>query len=198
MRGQVVEPYTNYLAGRVHKDWNKGNTSLGGMVTSTRRWIDDPALAFLPTNAVTGGVDFVQYFANRSWLLQTKGVFSQVRGDPEAILDLQTNAVHYFQRPDASHLEVDPTATSLSGHAGLVRFGRSRTSNWRLGNALRWVSPGLELNDIGFLRQADFIYNSFEVGYEDPVPHGSTTTPTAPIRRIGPARTTLPVRARVR
>ena len=47
-RGQVVEPYTNYLAGRVHKDWNKGNTSLGGMVTSTRRWIDDPALAFLP------------------------------------------------------------------------------------------------------------------------------------------------------
>ena len=100
-RRQVVQPYSNYLAGRVHKDWNKGNTSLGGMLTSTHRWIDDPALAFLPRDALTGGVDFVQYFANRSWTLQAKGVVSQVTGDPEAILDLQTNPVHYFQRPDA-------------------------------------------------------------------------------------------------
>ena len=158
--------------GRVQKDWSKGNTSLGGMVTSTRRWIDDPALAFLPTNAFTGGVDFVQYFANRSWALQAKGVFSQVTGDPESILDLQTSAVHYFQRPDATHLEVDPTATSLSGHAGFLSFGRSGSSKWRLGNAFRWVSPGLELNDLGFLRQADVIRNTFEVGYEDPVPRG--------------------------
>jgi hypothetical protein len=172
VRGQVVEPYTNYLAGRVHKDWNKGNTSLGGMVTSTRRWNDDPVLAFLPTNALTGGVDFAQHFASRSWVLQAKGVFSQVTGEPEAILDLQTNAVHYFQRPDADHLGVDPTATSLSGHAGLVSFGRSRTSKWRLGDSLRWVSPGLDLNDLGYLRQADLIRNSFEAGYEDPVPRG--------------------------
>jgi len=171
-RGQVVEPYTNYLAGRVHKDWNKGNTSLGGMVTSTRRWIDDPALAFLPRSAVTGGVDFVQYLANRSWALEARGVFSQVTGDREAILDLQTDPVHYFQRPDATYLQVDPNATSLSGHGGLVSFGRSGAGKWRLGNALRWVSPGLDLNDLGYLRQADFIHNTFEVGYEDPVPRG--------------------------
>jgi hypothetical protein len=104
--------------------------------------------------------------------LQAKGVFSQVTGDPKAILELQTGPVHYFQRPDATYLEVDPTATSLSGHGGLVRFGRSGNSKWRVSDSLRWISPGLELNDIGFLRQADLIRNDFSIGYEDPVPRG--------------------------
>ncbi len=170
--GQVVEPYTSFLAARVHKDWGKGNTSLGGMLTSVHRWIDDPALAFLPGDAVTGGIDFVQFLANRAWALEARGVLSQVRGDPAALLDLQTSPVHYFQRPDATHLEVDASATSLSGHAGFLSFGRSRTSKWRIGDSVRWVSPGLDLNDLGFLRQADLIRNSLEVGYEDPVPRG--------------------------
>jgi hypothetical protein len=170
---QVVEPYTNYLAARVRKDWDKGNTSLGGMLTSTHRWIDDSALATLPRNAVTGGLDFVQFFAGRTWTLQAKGVFSQVSGDPEAIHELQTNAVHYFQRPDATHLGVDPTATSLSGHGGFFSFGRSGTGKWRIGDSIHWVSPGLELNDLGFLRQADMIRNSLEVGYVEPVPRGA-------------------------
>ena len=170
---QVVEPYTNYLAARVQKDWAKGNTSLGGMLTSTHRWIHDPALAFLPSNAVTGGLDFVHFFANRAWALAAKGVVSQVTGDPEAIVGLQTGPVHYFQRPDATYLEVDPTATSLSGHGGFISLGRSRTSKWRIGDSVRWVSPGLELNDLGFLRQADAIQNEFTAGYADPVPRGA-------------------------
>ena len=171
-RSQVVEPYTNYFAGRVQKDWGKGNTTLGGMLTSTHRWIDDPALAFLPRTATTAGLDFVHFFANRAWALAAKGAFSQVTGDPEAMLELQTNPVHYFQRPDADYLDVDPTATSLSGHGGFVSLGRSRTSKWRIGDAVRWVSPGLELNDLGFLRQADTIQNAFTAGYADPVPRG--------------------------
>ena len=171
-RSQVVEPYTNYFAGRVQKDWGGDNTILGGMLTSTHRWISDPALAFLPNDAVTGGLDFEQYFSNRSWVLQGKGVFSHVTGDPEAILELQTGAVHYFQRPDADYLEVDPTATSLSGHGGLVRFGRSGNTKWVFSDSLRWISPGLELNDVGFLRQADLIWNDLEVGYAEPDPRG--------------------------
>jgi hypothetical protein len=172
VREQVIEPYSNFLAARVHKDWNKGNTSLGGMLTSVHRWIDDPSLAPLPRDAFTGGVDFVHFFANRAWVLEARGVFSQVRGDPVAILDLQNDPVHYFQRPDATHLEVDPAATSLTGHGGFLSFGRSRTGKWRVEDSVRWVSPGLELNDLGFLRQADLVRNSFQVGYEDPVPRG--------------------------
>ncbi len=171
-REQEVEPFGSYTVGRIHKDWDKGNTSLGGMVTETHRSISDPQLDFLPTNALTGGVDFIQYYSNRSWVLDAMAVMSQVNGDRQAIYALQTNAVHYFQRPDASYLGVDKNATSLSGHGGSVRFGRSDSSRLRLTNHFHWYSPGLELNDLGYLRQADVIANQIFLGWAETEPRG--------------------------
>ena len=70
------------------------------MLTETHRWTaEGPALAFLPTNALTAGIDFVRYFASRAWMLEARGVVSQVSGEREAIQALQTNPVHYYQRP---------------------------------------------------------------------------------------------------
>jgi len=172
-RDAVVEPFGSFTAGRLHKDWDKGNTSLGGMLTSTHRWVGDSAVAFLPTQATTGGIDFTRHFANREWVLEANGVASRVTGDPAAILALQTNAVHFFQRPDAGHLGVDPNATSLSGHGGMVRFGRSDTSRLRLTDHFHWYSPGLDLNDVGFLRQADLIANQVFLGWSETAPKGA-------------------------
>ena len=172
-RDAVVEPFGSYTVGRVHKDWDKGNTSLGGMLTSTHRWVDDPA-ARLPADpgAPRAAIDFTRYFADRAWVLEASGVVSRVTGDPAAILALQTNAVHYYQRPDASHLGVDPNATSLSGHGGSVRFGRSDTSRLRLIDHFHWYSPGLDLNDVGYLRQADLIANQVFLGWSETTPKG--------------------------
>jgi len=180
---QPVEPFGSYTVGRIHKDWDKGNTSLGGMLTETRRAISDPELAFLPTNALTGGVDFTRYFANRSWLLEASAFFSQVTGDRQAIRALQTNAVHYYQRPGASHLGVDEGATSLSGHGGSVRFGRSETSRLRLTDHLHWYSPGLDLNDLGYLRQADIIANQVFLGWSVTEPKGIFRTYSVQVSR---------------
>ena len=105
-------------------------------------------------------------------MLEANGVASRVTGDPAAILALQTNAVHYYQRPDASHLGVDPNATSLSGHGGMVRFGRSDTSRLRLTDHFHWYSPGLDLNDVGYLRQADLIANQVFLGWSETTPKG--------------------------
>ena len=105
-------------------------------------------------------------------MLEASGVVSHVTGDPAAILALQTNAVHYYQRPDATHLGVDPSATSLSGHGGSVRFGRSDTSRLRLTDHFHWYSPGLELNDVGYLRQADVIANQVFLGWSETTPRG--------------------------
>jgi hypothetical protein len=171
-RDAVVEPFGSFTAGRLHKDWDKGNTSLGGMLTSTHRWVGDSAAASLPTQATTGGIDFTRHFANREWVLEANGVASRVTGDPAAILALQRNAVHYYQRPGASHLGVDPNATSLSGHGGMVRFGRSDTSRLRLTDHFHWYSPGLDLNDVGYLRQADLIANQAFLGWSETAPKG--------------------------
>jgi hypothetical protein len=169
-RNQTVEPFGSYTVARAHKDWAQGNTSLGGMVTSTHRWISDPALAVLPGQATTGGIDFTHYFADRSWVLEASGVASYVSG-PEAIRALQTNAVHYFQRPGATHLGVKDAA-SLSGHGGSVLFGRSDKGRLRLTDHFHWYSPGLELNDLGYLRQADLIANQVFLGWSETTPKG--------------------------
>jgi hypothetical protein len=172
-REAVLEPLGSFTVARLHKDWGKGNTSLGGMVTSTHRWAGDAPLgSLLPTQATTGGIDFTRHFADRQWVLEASGVASHVKGDPAAILSRQTNAVHYFQRPDADHLGVDPNATSLAGHGGVLRVGRSEASRLRLGEEFNWYSPGLELNDVGYLRQADVMANRLSVGWAEPKPQG--------------------------
>jgi hypothetical protein len=168
----VVEPFGSYGAARVQKDWSKGNTILGGMVTSAHRWISDPALAFLPTQSWSGGFDFVRYFDDRFWVLEARGIASHVEGDRQAILALQTNPVHYYQRPDATHLQLDENAVSLSGHGGSVRFGTSGKGRFRATAHYHWYSPGLELNDVGYLRQADVKANQVFVGWVESRPKG--------------------------
>lgn len=172
-REAVVEPFASYTVARLHKDWDKGNTSLGGMLTSTHRFSgDDPALALLPTRATSAGLDFTRYFADRSYVLTASAVASRVSGEPAAIQALQTGPVHYYQRPDADHLGVDPAATSISGHGGAMSFGLSGKGRLRGHDQLHWYSPGLELNDVGYLRQADVIANELFLGWVEPRPRG--------------------------
>jgi hypothetical protein len=170
--GIGVEPFSSYSVGLLHKDWDKGNTSLGGMVTSTHRWVADSGLAFLPTQAATGGLNFTRYFSNRAWVLDASGFFSRLSGDPQAIRALQTNAVHYYQRPDASYLGVDSSAAALLGYGGSVRFGRSEQGRLRLNEHFLWYSPGLDFNDLGYLKQADDLSNGVFLGWNESVPRG--------------------------
>ena len=172
-RERVVEPFGSYTVARVHKDWTKGNTSLGGMVTSTHRSIPDPAAAVLPAQAFTAGVDFTRYFADRAWMIDLSGVASRVSGDRAALQALQTNPVHYYQRVGATHLGVDPEATSLWGHGGSARVGTSGRKRLGLSNHYHWYSPGLDLNDVGYLRQADVKANQLFVGWSEPSPRGA-------------------------
>jgi hypothetical protein len=53
-----VEPMTNYVVARVQKDYNKGISSLGGMITATNRTIREDQLNYLPTSAYAAGLDF--------------------------------------------------------------------------------------------------------------------------------------------
>jgi hypothetical protein len=172
-----VAPTTNYVVGRVQKDWDKGNTILGGMFTSAHRWLPgDRRLKEVPDDALTGAIDATRFFANRSFVIEGKGVFSRIAGDVAAIRALQTSPVHYYQRPDADHLGVDPDATLMVGHAGTVRVARYGNSKWLWSESARWMSPGLELNDLGYLRQADVILNEAKLQFNQTEPRGAFRT----------------------
>ena len=47
---------------------------------------------------------------------------TRINGTEAAIARLQENNVHSFQRPDATHVEFDPTRTTLSGQSGSLAF----------------------------------------------------------------------------
>jgi len=164
-REEEVEPLTNYFTGRLQKDINKGNTIIGGMFTATNRKITNPAIDFLPDAAYTGGIDFQQYFNDRTWHIKFKGAYSNVQGDSTAITSVQRSSVHYYQRPDADYIQLDSTLTSFSGYAGTVEVGRLGSGHF---NAMGWVtvrSPSFETNDVGYLRSADEIFQVLWVQY---------------------------------
>lgn len=161
---EVIEPLTNFSLARVQKDFNKGNSILGAMVTSTIRKIDGTDLDWLHSDAHSAGIDFSQYFKEKNYVLNTSLFMSNVRGSADAIARTQKSSARYFQRPDADHIEYDPTRTSLSGHGGKMEFGKvGGNFNFIFMNI--WKSPGFEINDIGFMREADFMLNVLWTGY---------------------------------
>lgn len=160
----VVEPLTSYSVARLKKDYNKGNTIVGGMLTSTIRNLNDSSLYFLHKNAISGGMDVAHYWNERSRYVTGNFFFSRVTGESEALLRTQTSSVHYFQRPDAPHLTLDPDRTKLFGHGGGLEAGKI-AGKFVFGGSLNWRSPGLELNDIGFLTTTDEIAQALWAEY---------------------------------
>ncbi|MDH5366144.1 MAG: carbohydrate binding family 9 domain-containing protein [Cyclobacteriaceae bacterium] len=153
-REEEVEPMTNYLVGRIQQDINEGQTIVGAMMTATNRDINNQNLNFMHREAYTGGVDFTQNFNDRKYYLSYNGVFSKVLGTTDAIYQTQTSAERYFQRPDNRHTTLDSTRRALSGTGGTLAFGKSGGKIvFQTGATYR--SPGLDLNDTGFLMSTD-------------------------------------------
>lgn len=167
-----VEPLTNYFVARVQQDFNNRNSYIGGILTSTHRDLSSD-FQFLHRSAVTGGLDFRHQWNERNWYLQGSLVMSQVQGSQAALYRTQTSIAHLFQRPDAQHLQLDSTRTSLSGTGGDIRLGKAGKGHFTLETGLTWRSPGLELNDLGFMRNADEIQDYLRVSYRSLQPFGA-------------------------
>ncbi len=162
---EVVEPLTNYLAARLQKDLNGGNTQIGGMFTSTNRKIDHDHLNFMHYEAYSGAVDFAHAWKDRTYYLKANMAVSRVNGHKDAILDTQTSNRRLFQRPDASYVDVDSSATSLSGYSGELAFGKSGSQGLRYLISTTVRSPRFEINDLGSMRSSDIFYELMWVGY---------------------------------
>lgn len=170
-RRTVVEPLTNYFVARVQQDFNNRNTFIGGILTSTHRKLDEN-VSFLHKSAITAGLDIMHQWHNRSWYLGANLVMSQIKGSEEAILNTQKSIPHLFQRVGASHIRIDSSRTSLSGTGGDIKFGRAGIGKIKFETGVTWRSPGLELNDIGFMREADDIQNYAGITYNSLQPFG--------------------------
>jgi hypothetical protein len=153
---EAVEPLTNYLVGTLSRDFRRGGSALGLMATATHRRLDGvEELSFLRSSAYSAGVTGRHRFAAGTWEASGYLAGSHVRGSEEAITRVQTSQAHLFQRPDADYVELDSTRTSLSGAVANVWVGKNGGSKLRGGFGAHLRTPGLELNDLGFMGEAD-------------------------------------------
>ena len=160
-RMEVIEPLTNYFVSRLQKDFNGGQTVIGGIFTGVNR--DNNLNNTLHTGAYSGGLDFLHYWKNRTWYLRGNAVFSHVFGSKQKIYDTQTAFEHLFQRTNATEVSLDSTRTSLTGTGGTFRIGKSGGKSGKLGQVFKFEtgvtyrSPELDVNDIGFMLTANEI-----------------------------------------
>ena len=143
-------------------------SNVGFMFTSTNRALTSE-VDFLPEDAYTGGIDY-DIRLSRRFNISGMLAGSRVSGSTEAITRLQENNVHSFQRPDAGHVDVDPNATVLSGHAGSLSFGKIGGEKTRFSANYGYKDPGFDMNDLGFQRRADERYMSHWFQMRDNVP----------------------------
>jgi len=170
----VVEPRTQYGVFRAKQDLRGGATQIGAITSLMHREL--PASGnfdFLPSNAVSGGVDFEHNWGgsrSRDWSLSGFFAASHVRGATDALLKIQTASNHFFQRPDATQFSLDSTATSINGYNWRVQFDRQSARHLTYGIWLAESSPGLEVNDAGFSTSGERLDGGARFQYREITP----------------------------
>lgn len=163
---EEVEPFSYYGLLRAQKEFNNGNQGFGFITTSVVRDLGTENLKdTLNSNAFSFGFDGWTFLdKNKTWVISGWMGRTQVAGSPTAITDLQKSSLHYYQRPDAPHVELDETATSLGGWAGRININKEK-GNFLFNAAFGAISPGFDTNDLGFQWSADVINSHIMLGY---------------------------------
>ena len=164
----MIEPQTEYGVFRASQDFRNGQTGIGTMFTLVNRQLDDASALRLRREALVGGIDVRNRFANGRYSLSGSLSTTLVRGSAAAINRTQLNAVHYYNRPDAG-LPYDSTRTSLSGTDFQVK-GDKVAGTLTYGALYERLSPGFETNDLGFLSQADQQIGQFQATLQSDQP----------------------------
>lgn len=149
----TLEPATNYGVVRGNQDLHNGDVSVGFILTGVNRSLDAASAPYLHRSAYSGGVDARWRFRGRFEVSGSLDM-SRVAGEPAAIALTQQDPVHLYQRPDGP-LTFDSARTSLGGTNQEIRFAKVGGKRLHFETAYQRRSPGFEINDIGFLRQAD-------------------------------------------
>ncbi len=162
-----VEPLTYYGIVRAQKEINSGHQGLGIISTFANRFFKDTRLNDqLNKNAFVGGLDGWTYLdSSGTWVMNGWFGSSYISGDKTDLISLQTSSRHYFQRPDSKIVHVDSSAASLSGYAGRIVLSKQK-GNWGVNSALGFISPGFDINDLGFLPWSDIINMHFASWYK--------------------------------
>ncbi len=169
---EEVEPFSYYGVLRTLREFNEGKQGLGFIATSVVRDLSNENLeGILNKNAFSLAMDGWAFLdKNKTWVTGGWIGGPRVEGSQSAILELQQSSLHYYQRPDATHVEVNEEATSLSGWGGRFYINKQK-GNFLFNAAFGALSPGFDPNDVGFQHgTSDTINAHLLLGYYWPHP----------------------------
>jgi hypothetical protein len=153
-----IEPLTYYGVFRAQRDFDNGARGIGFLSTITSRLFKDDALrGYINKDALMFAADGWTFFdSERTYVLTGWLAASRINGNRERMIAAQRSPGHYFQRPDASYLGVDSSASSLSGYAGRFVINKNR-GRFSFNAAFGFLSPKFEINDLGYSAYSDVI-----------------------------------------
>jgi hypothetical protein len=164
----MVEPRTSFGVVRLRQDFNAGASTIGVIGSILQRDLPaDGLFDNLPRSALGGGVDWEHQWADRTWAFFGYAAGSHVRGDSTAMIRIQRSSVHYFQRPDSPRLGVDSSATSMGGFDWRMTLEKRRGQHWTGSIWAAQVSPGFEINDLGFSSRQEVLDGGIRVSYRE-------------------------------
>jgi hypothetical protein len=163
---EEVEPFSYYGVLRTQKEFNEGRQGLGLIATSVIRDLRTENLtSYLNKNAFSLAIDGWTFLDEKKvWVVSGWLGGTHVAGSTEVITSLQESSLHYFQRPDADHVELDEEATSLSGWSARFTLNKQK-GNIMLNAAVGAISPGFDSTDLGFQWRGDIINGHIGLGY---------------------------------
>ena len=162
----LVEPTTDFGVLRLSRASRDGGSAMGLLGTAVLRDRMDRALgAVRPADAFAAGVDGRHRFGQGNFEVSGFAVGSWVNGSAASIERIAHGSGHFDQRPDAGYLHDDTTRTELHGGAGELRVAK-------LGGEWHWsaighvITPGFDINDVGFQRNADWLLAVGSIEYQ--------------------------------
>ena len=167
----IVAPLTFYGIATARQEIGRNRSIIGASFSIVERDVDPNSLlaSLVARHAYTGLIDGRLRWAGGKYDMSAYIGYSHVAGDSTAILRQQLSSRRYFQRPDAGHVEVDPSRTSLGGVTAGINHSKLAGS-WLWDIDYSQESPELELNDIGSLGSADDRSLSGDIRYRQTKP----------------------------
>lgn len=162
-----LQPLANSMVARAAHEFDDGRSSVGAIATAVVHEGSDSAFdAVAPRDAFVAGVDGRHQFGD-AYEVSGFALGSFVQGTARGIASVMHGAGHYLQRPDAGYAHDDTASTSASGAAAQLRLARVAGAHWRWSAILHALSPRLDVNDLGFQRNADWVIAVGSLMYYD-------------------------------
>lgn len=169
----AVEPPSTFGVLRLQQEFGKQQSNVGVSITSVERALDARGNlnTLLANRAVAGGADWKLRYKQGMYEVTGWVGGSYVEGDKAAIERLQRNSAHFFQRPDQTHIKIDPNRTSLTGATASVRLDKNAGRHSLGGIQLSMRSPEFEINDAGQMRSGDDVDFNADIQLRDTKPN---------------------------